>query len=304
MPIPAPPAAPAVPVIEEAPPTPESDLMDQVREMADPPTAIPLKLNVNYYLARGDSTAATLTLEVPAESLPPGTDPETLIVSAEVLDAATGESAQRFFQDDQFGASTEGEGVDGVHLFQSQRSFLPGKYRAVFAVKDPSSGTVGVLKRDIEVPQFNAADLAISTVTFVHTLERLPEAEETETFEPFVLGNFKVVPRTDVTYRHGEELTFYYQIYGAQKDETTGKPKVDLTYAFEKKHGGRWIMLGREPLRFAGQDALVQAYGLTIQPSFPGGDYRVRIEVTDTLSGRKKSVELPFIVDAPEKAAK
>jgi len=297
------PQIPESPVAPPAPPppaaTPQSELMEQVRTGAAGNAAIPLQLNMNYYKARDDSTSSTLTLEIPADAIPAGTDPNSLIVAAEFLDDA-GESVQRFFNEDQFGFY-EAAAKDGRKLvFQSQRSFAPGRYKAILALKDPASGALGKLEKDVEVPSFASDALGFSTITLAHKLEPLPAAPAADTPQPFILGSFRVVPRSSTRFLHGEEMIFYYQVYGAD-DDPTGKPKLDITYMFELKRSERWVPLSKDPVKFAGQAAPVQAYGLPINPKFPSGDYRVRIEVTDAVSGDVKTAEIPFTVDAPEK---
>ncbi len=292
------PAAPPPPVA-----TPQSALMEQVRAASAGNSTVPLGLNLNYYMARGDSTSATLTLELPADAVPAGTDPNSLVVAAEFLDAATGASAQRFFNHDQFGIIETGAQQGKKLVFQSQRSFAPGKYKAIVAVKDPASGSLGVIEKEVAVPGFHGDALGLSSVTLVHKLERLPAPPASEAPQPFILGSFKVVPRSSARYLHGEELIFYYQVYGAADDTATGNPKLDITYAFEVKQQDKWRMIGGDPIKILGQQGPVQAYGLPINPKFPSGDYRVRIEVADVVAGHTTTAEIPFTVDAPEKTS-
>jgi hypothetical protein len=282
--------------------TPQTELMERVRAASAGNVTVPVGLNLNYYMARDDSTSATLTLEIPADAVPAGTDPNSLVVAAEFLDATTGESAQRFFAHDQFGIVEAGGQQGKKFVFQSQRSFAPGHYKAIIAVKDPVSGSLGTLEKEVEVPGFSSDALGLSTIALVHKLERLPAPPASELPQPFVLGSFKVVPRSSAHFLHGEELIFYYQVYGAAQDDT-GKPKLDITYAFEMLEKDQWKLIGGKPIQFAGQQAPVQAYGLPINPRFPGGDYRVRIEVADVVSGHTIKAEIPFVVDAPEKTS-
>jgi len=301
------PATPAAPPAPPAPPpvaaTPQSELMEQVRAATAGSANVPLGLNLNYYMARDASTSATLTLEVPADAIPAGTDPNSLIVAAEFLDATTGESAQRFFNHDQFGFLETSAQQGKKLIFQSQRSFAPGRYKAIIAVKDPASGSLGAIEKEVDVPGFSGDALGLSTVTLVHKLERLATPPASEAPQPFILGSFKVVPRSSASFLHGEEMIFYYQVYGAANDAATGKPKLDITYAFEMKQQDTWKMIGRDPVKFQGQQAPVQAYGLPINPRFPSGDYRVRIEVADVVAGNKTTAEIPFTVNAPEKTS-
>jgi GWxTD domain-containing protein len=302
-PVPATPA-PAVPV-EPPPPaepetTPQSELMQQVRAAADSGASIPLDVTVNYYKAADNSTFATLTLEVKRAALAATADPTGLVIAAELLDASTGNSEQRFFKAEHFG-SFEGNlsaGVKDTLLYQAERPLKPGAYKAIFALKDPASGQMGKLEKDITVPSFEGEQFTLSTVTLARKIERLTTPPPAGQITPFVLGNFKVVPRPDNVYKQGEELVFYYQIYGAKTDDVTKFPKVDLSYAFEKNMSGQWKMVGRQAVLTPNQNNLVQAFGLPLT-AWPGGDYRIVIKVTDTLAGTATTAEVPFSIEAP-----
>jgi GWxTD domain-containing protein len=301
-PAPAPQAPPAEPEPEV---TPQSELMQQMRAAGDTGASIPLDVTLNYYKAADASTFATLTLEVKRSALPATADPTGLILAAEVLNAETGQSEQRFFKAEQFG-SFEGNlsaGVNDTLLYQAERPLNPGSYKVIFALKEPGSGQTGRLEKEVTVPSFKNDEFNLSTVTLARKIERLTTPPDPNQVTPFVLGNFKVVPRPDNVYKPGEELVFYYQIYGAKTDDVTKYPKVDLSYAFEKDMAGQWRMVGRQAVLTPNQSALVQAYGLPLT-NWPGGDYRVVIKATDTLGGKTVTTEVPFKVEAPGGAAK
>ncbi|HET9481883.1 MAG TPA: GWxTD domain-containing protein [Candidatus Polarisedimenticolia bacterium] len=296
-PTPVAPAAPPAPPAAEAPPapTPQSELMELVRSTPDLDSAVPLDVTVNYYKAE-EGTFATLTLEVKRASIPAASDPDALVISAELLDSETGESQERFFKAEQFGAydGNPAAGINDTLLFQTERPLEPGKYKAVFALKDPASGAIGKLEKELSVPAFDETDLALSSVTLARKFEKLPAPPEAGAMTPFVLGSFTVVPRPDNVYKHGQDVLFYYQIYGPANDPVTGKPKLDITYAFQKNHEGRWVTLGGKPVALTGQQEQALGYGVTIAPVWPAGEYRVSIKVTDTIAAKSVSAELPF----------
>jgi GWxTD domain-containing protein len=299
-------AAPASPA--EAAPlevTAQSELMAMVRSAPDGPAAIPLDVTANFYKAADQSTFATLTLEIKRSSLPADADPSTLVLSAEVLDPGTGESLQRFFKKEQFGAweGNAGAASGDSLLYQAQRPLKPGKYKAVFAIKEPASGTVGKLEKELEVPDYAAEGVKISTVTLAQKLDPLVTPPSAGSIVPFVLGSFSVVPKPGHVYKPDEELTFYYQIYGAQPDPVINTPKVDISYTVEFHGGGQWRMLGNKPIVFPNQTLLVHAYGFPLRGR-PPGEYRLTVKVADTVAGKSVSAEVPFTIAAPPSPAK
>ncbi len=297
-------AAEMEPATQEAAPapveeiTPESELMAYIRANPETETTIPLDVTANFYKAADESTFATLTLQVDGSALPTGTNPDSLTIAAEILDPETEESVQRFLREGQFGGhsgnATASNGDD--LLFQAERGLNPGTYKAVFAVKDPTSGAVGKLEKPLDVPSYKTDGLVLSSVCLVRNITPLGAPPAPGSMTPFVLGSFSVVPRSNNVFKDGDELTFYYQIYGAQTDETD-QAKVDLSYKFEKKAGDTWRMVGRAPVLTPGQQRLVQAYGLPLT-RWPAGDYLISIDVTDTLAGATASAQIPFTIAA------
>ena len=275
--------------------------MQQIKTAAAPASAIPLDVTTNFYKA-AKGTLATLTLEVKRSALPAGIDPATLVIAAELVNPETGESVQRFFKQENFGGyeGNKGEAAADVLLFQAQRPVNPGKYKAIFAVKDPVSGALGKLEKNLEVPNFESADLSLSTVTLAHKLDPLAVPPPADKMTPFVLGNFEVVPKPDTTYKAGDEVTFYYQIYNATPDPTTNTPKMELSYTVEVNISGKWRILGGRPLLFPAQTLPVQAYKVPLT-NRPPGEYKLIIAVTDNVASPPKTAtaEVLFQVVGP-----
>ncbi len=297
---PTPVASPVVePPIE---PTPEAGLIARVKESEAVEYTVPLDVTPNYYKAADDSTFATLTLEVKKSSLPPEADAGSLTIGAEIIDADTGESAQRFFKKGHFGPyEGNASGAEDALLFQAERPLNPGKYRAVFALEDPASGAIGKLEKELVVPSYASEGLVLSTVSLARRIEPLAAPPPEGTVTPFVIGTFTVVPRPDSVFQEGEEIAFYYQIYGAGTDAATKSPNLDLSYRFEKKVADNWRMVGGRPVLNTGQTGLVQAFSLPLT-RWPTGEYRISIEVKDMVTGTTAGAEVPFSIIARAKA--
>ena len=306
MPTPPPPVAPVVAVPPPVESTPQSELMQMVRASTDAQSAIPLDVTINYYKA-AKGTFTTLTLLAKKAALPEGTDPASQILSAEIFDVETGASVQRFFKADSFGgfAGNASAGPADTLMYQAERPLTPGKYKAIFAMKDPVSGTLGKLEREILVPSFETGEFQLSTVTLARKIEPLATPPAADKLVPFVLGAFTVVPRSENLYKDGDEIAFYYQVYGATTDPVTNVAKLDLSYAFEKNFAGQWRMVGGRPVLTPGQPGLVQAFSLPLR-GWPAGDYRLSIKVSDTLANPQKQAlaEIPFKVVANPDASK
>ena len=286
-PAPAQPEPPAAP----PPPGPRETLINDVLAATPPDSKVPLAVRVDYYKTSGASTLATVTLAVrkPAD----GGDAAPLL-AARVLSGPE-EVAARLEEEDSFTTAGENAAAPaGSDLYyQAARAIPPGKYSLVTAVRDPGAGDVGFVKQEIEVPDFSQQALQISSVTLARKVERMTGAPDPS--GRFAVGNFKVFPSVRGEFRPGEEVGLLYQIYNTANDASTGKPKLKVSYQFEKVEKTRTIKIGREPLTYT-VDGTVQVYSVPIQPAWWAGGYQVVVKVEDLVAGTTVSSTVPFTV--------
>jgi len=186
----------------------------------------------------------------------------------------------------------------GFLMFQTGLPIRPGSYTAYYGVIDHDSDRVFSLKEALEIPDLRERRFALSHITLASRLERL-DATRTSYSTPFVLGNLRVLPRSDDLFRGGDEFAFYYQIYGADNDPIDGRPDLDVEYRFfvaqdDGAGGLKFEPLGR-PIRLTRQRGQMQGYTLSLKDWRPG-TYRLRVEVTDNLSERRSTEEISFRV--------
>ncbi len=205
----------------------------------------------------------------------------------------------------------EGEspaGPDAVRLFQAGAPVRPGDYTVHYAVVDRERGVVHSYHEPLQVPDFRDDRFALSSVSLASRLERLDEARPSGYTAPFVFGNLRVLPRADEAFHTGENLAFYFHVHGAASDPIDGRPDLDITYRFlhvpapgsraETAAGATPTPgptpLGR-PIVMTRQRSQVQGYTLPLH-DWPRGDFRLRVEVTDNLTGRRAAQEVDFRV--------
>jgi hypothetical protein len=190
----------------------------------------------------------------------------------------------------------------------------PGTYEVFVGVKDkgaaaPAAGPakIGLVRHDLTVPSFNGPDLAISSVILARSLEQLtaPLAPDKQQDNPYVFGTLKVVPSVDGSFAKTGELQVLFWVYGAS--HTAGKPDVRVEFNFHQ-------MLPEGPKYFnktAPQDmnatTLPPEFNLTMGhqllsslaiplASFPAGNYKLEIKVTDKPSGKSLTDSVNFTV--------
>jgi hypothetical protein len=195
----------------------------------------------------------------------------------------------------------------------------PGEYEAFIAVKEKTTGEpprnapppkMGLLRRDITVPDFGKAELSTSSVIVASAIEPVTTAltAQQQQENPYTFGSMRVVPSPDMKMKKSGELQVLFWIYGAQPD-AMNKPDVTVEYNFHQKtaEGEKYfnktapqalnaMTLPPEFNMAAGH----QLPGSLVVPlmSFPVGDYRLEIKITDKLSGKTLTQNATFTVES------
>lgn len=195
----------------------------------------------------------------------------------------------------------------------------PGEYEVFVAVKERGPAEpprnappakMGLLRRDLTVPDFNSPDLSTSSVIIANTIEPIttPLTREQQQENPYTFGTMRVVPSSDMKLKKASELQVLFWIYGTQQQ--AGKPNVTVEYNFHVKNPD-----GTEKYfnKTAPQDLNAQTLppqfdvaaghqlpGSLVVPlmSFPVGDYRLEIKITDKVSGKMLTQNTNFTVEA------
>jgi hypothetical protein len=171
-----------------------------------------------------------------------------------------------------------------------------------------AAGPVGLLRHEITVPDYNVPDLKTSSVIVAQSVEPLkaPLPADQQEANPYVFGPMRIVPSPDGKFSKSGELSVIFSIYGA-KEAGSGKPDVVVEYNFHQRlpEGEKYFnKTAPQPLNAqtlppefsiaAGH----QLPGSLVIPlsSFPAGDYRLEIKVTDKPSGAMLTQSVNFTV--------
>jgi hypothetical protein len=192
-----------------------------------------------------------------------------------------------------------------------------GEYEVLVTVKEKSplenqrnqpAAKAGFLRRDLTVPEMSGPDLTTSSL-LVGTIEQiaapLTPAEQQE--NPYTFGTMRVVPSLDNKLKKSGELQVLFWVYGTQA--TGGKPDLQIEYNFHQKtpEGEKYFNKTAPQLLNAttlpAQFDLAAGHqlpGSLVVPlaSFPVGDYRLEIKLTDKISGKTVTQNLSFTVEA------
>jgi hypothetical protein len=199
------------------------------------------------------------------------------------------------------------------------RSFtvLPGNYDVFVVVKEPTPEKAPknappvkatVLKKNIDVPDMWNGELTTSSV-FIGRIDPLPAplTPQQTTERPYAaLGTMEITPDLDTKFTKKGELSTFMLIYNAKID-TANKPDVMVEYNFYAKQAGAEKFFNKTnpqnlnaatlPPQFdlsAGHQ--LQAGQAVPLASFPEGDYRLEIKVTDKLANKILTRDVNFSV--------
>lgn len=191
----------------------------------------------------------------------------------------------------------------------------PGDYDLYFAVKEQSTGKkgeaskVGLLKKDLSIPDLSGAALSTSSVILASGIEETqPLPLEQARVSPYTLGAMKITPAgPDGKLSAAGALNVVYWIYGATP--VAGKPDLQIEYNFHQRlaDGEKFFNKTAPQAMNASQVPpnfdLAAGHLLTMQQSvplksFPPGNYRLEIKITDKPSGKSITQNVNFTVTA------
>jgi hypothetical protein len=202
------------------------------------------------------------------------------------------------------------------------RSFAvgPGTYDVYMVVKEPAPEKpqknappqkMSLLKQTVQVPDLWNDELNTSSVFVAERIDPLPAplTAQQQAERPYALGTMEIVPAVDSKFAKSEELQTFLLIYNAKTDKDN-KPDVSIEFNFYTTPSGQAEKffnktnpqnLNAQTLPpgfdFAAGHQLQagQAVPLT---SFPEGEYRLEIKVTDKLADKSVTRNVNFTVSA------
>jgi hypothetical protein len=169
----------------------------------------------------------------------------------------------------------------------------------------PAGGKIGILRHDLTVPDFTANELNTSSVIVAKAVEQVAAPPADQESNPYVFGPMKITPSVDGKFSKKDELSVIFWIYGAQA-ASTGKPDVTIDFNFYQRTPEEKYFNKTAPQQLNAQTlppefsvaAGHQLPGSLVVPltSFPSGQYRLEIKVTDKPSGKTVTQNVNFEV--------
>lgn len=259
---------------------------------------IPFSARYDFFASTGNATIVAVTLNLhpdPLEPLRRTTAPSYMIVGRiQTESPSDGASKTIFLREPDF--SPSGHNADpeyhGPYIYQAVALLSPGRYRASFAAFDSITRKIGSYTDLLEVPSFAEGTLALSSLCLSQSIE--PAPIERQRVAPYVIGHLKVTPRLIPAYRNGDTFAVYYQVYSALDDPDTHAPNLRIEYQFLVNQGGIFMPIGRAIL-FDSVGNSAQGWSFPLR-NWPTAEFRLRVTVTDSLTGQSAAREVAFKV--------
>jgi hypothetical protein len=212
--------------------------------------------------------------------------------------------------------------VAGQNPLRISRSFTvpAGAYDVYLIAKEPTPEKapknapppkMSLIKQNVSVPDFWNGDLATSSVIVAQRIDPLaaPLTPQQQADRPYALGQMEIVPTFETKFTKKSELSTFMLIYNPKVD-ANNKPDVSVEYNFYQRQAG-------QPEKFFNKTNPQNLNAQTLPPqfdlaaghqlqsgqavplaSFPEGDYRLEIKITDKIANKTLTREINFTVNA------
>jgi hypothetical protein len=187
----------------------------------------------------------------------------------------------------------------------------PGSYDLYVVLRErfPAEGApkAAVLKQPLDVPNYASGDFATSSVILADRVEQLtsPLPADQQTEHPYTFGTTEIIVSPEHKFRKSQELLVLLQIYNPSISPDK-KFNLEASYTFYRLDaGGEKRFNSTEPqaltpdsmgAQFDPAAAAIQAGQAIPLQSFPEGNYRLDIKITDKLSTKVIPLSVNFSV--------
>lgn len=174
------------------------------------------------------------------------------------------------------------EAKERKSVYQKAIALTPGTYKYDIVVRDVNSGSRGIVSMGFAVPRYDEKKLSTSTLILA---SKLRSTTDRDIGGMFVIGGAKVIPNLGSTYKKGQDVGIYLQVYNAQIDQTTLRPAVDVDYVLTRN--GKEVMRQTEDwsgLSDSGQRLTLARLLQTDRLDL--GDYEIKVLIRDRVGNQ------------------
>jgi hypothetical protein len=187
----------------------------------------------------------------------------------------------------------------------------PGDYELYVAWADAAAkppAAVRVVKRRLHLPPATTTELMLSSVIVADRVgvRDVPYSAEEQRQHPFTIGATDITPARDSIFARDERISVAFQVINARPSET-GKPDVTINFRIVRVAQDREQQVATLTAQRYHDQTLPPDFDLRLgHPIFaavsaplatiPRGDYRLKVQATDRISGTSTSADADFTV--------
>lgn len=252
---------------------------------------IPIQFDLFCLKGNERKTRIPLTLEIPYSALTHKEIGGEFYFSVTAMVDASNKLGQIVFErskDFEFKyASADSRSLERMTFrMNTSLALEPDTYKIHLLVLDNMSGAVGTLHKEFQVPDFNTEDLSLSDI--------LLWSEKGEKKKEMDLAKENISADIKRTFKSEEELNVLFEVYNLSLDPEKGVNALTAEYLFYE--GDK--LLVRIPSSYSEPTS---ARDCRIQSSFrlknfKSGEYTLRVNVVDSISGKERSKSITFNV--------
>jgi hypothetical protein len=177
-------------------------------------------------------------------------------------------------------------------IYQKTIPLAPNMYRLNIVAKDVVGGNMNNYEVALNVPRMDTEKLAQSSLILADIIEKVP-TRSIGTGQ-FVIGDSKVRPRLNETFKREEKMGIYVQFYNFAQDEKTRKLNGQIQYEVIKNGTNEKIFDFTEEV--GGTSSQVTIEKLLPLKNLAPGQYTLRLKVTDKTRNQTLTPSAQFTV--------
>lgn len=284
------------------------------------PMDFPIELRTDFLKATGSKTYVPYTVAVDQARL----DADSVVLYLRVVRRADPAGAEA----EAAPADEEGYAYEDLHFvelrlpargepYRISRAFAvpPGSFDVYIALRErgddsgPGGAKTSVLRRQVEVPDFDTGQLTTSSLILADRLDRLAEPlpADQQVLRPYAFGSLEVAPAWRHEFKKSGSLSLFFVIYNPAVSPETQKPDVVVDYNFHQRSGTTETFFNKTNPQLFNAETLPAQFDLALGHQlvagqtiplnvFPVGDYRMEVKITDKTSGESITRDVNFSV--------
>jgi GWxTD domain-containing protein len=265
------------------PNSPSNQILTALRETKTTSSDVPFETSISYFRASEGSIYIPIMYDLDGDSLSWNGE-VTQITAFGIVETMEGNPIYQFEE-----LATLSKVTDGRTLFELPVQLQPGKYKLYIGVRDNTSGTAGTMIQDLEVPDYYANELVVSSVVVYNSAEQVEGTPGTPG-HAYQFGPVKFQPA--VNFNQQDTFGIFFFVYGLGRDDG-GNSDVTGQYIFYQD--GERKGATKEEVLQANEEQAVGNAEIPLS-SFEPGNYKIQVKVKDKIRNKVLLEEVEFVI--------